>query len=486
MFAAILLLATQVADNPDAKPPVTADDIRIVQRATQIIDSPAKWNRADNRQCPADAKTFSIYCALEQATKDISRDFAHRGAAMQEARFVIDAIAPNAEKYEHRLMDYNNDPLTSFADLQKFFALLEERVRKRLELESAFRELDAMCAADGGRMWGKSLCGPTLLVDPKTREVTSNLETPEPTLPQSIGIANTSVEWDGKLWTMVMLPLPENAYDRRVLLVHESFHRIQKDLGLFAGKEGGNAHLDTIDGRVWLQLEWRALAAALQGDRTAVDDALAFRAKRQALFPNAAEEERALMTREGLAEYTGTAFAEPVMAKRIPHLVAMLSDAEKKPTFTRSFAYASGPAWGALLEMHGLKPTEPVERLWSAAARRRFESGAEAPHSEGYGYSALLASEKARVEKKQATLRDFRARFIDGPVLVLPLRKFTFEMDPNATIPFEPYGTVYPTLTLRDGWGTIVVKRGGALISSDWTRLTVPYPLTDDYVLTLR
>src|SRR5690349_21013619 len=35
----------------------------------------------------------------------------------------------------------------------------------------AFRELDEMCARDAGRMWGVSLCGPTLLVDPKTRNI---------------------------------------------------------------------------------------------------------------------------------------------------------------------------------------------------------------------------------------------------------------------------------------------------------------------------
>ncbi len=135
--------------------------------------------------------------------------------------------------------------------------------------------------------------------------------------------------------------------------------------------------------------------------------------------------------------------------------------------------------------MHHRRPTDDPARLWSAAARRRFEGGAKAPHSEGYGGAELLASEKVREEKKQATLREFRARFIDGPVLVLPLRKFSFEMNPNEAVPFESFGTIFPTLTLRDEWGTIVVKRGGALISSDWTRLTLPFPLSEDYTLTL-
>jgi len=95
----------------ESRLPVTEADIRIVRRAKEILDSPAKWNRADNRNCPAGAKTFSLYCALEKATQEISGKFEHRGAAMQEARLVIEDIAPNAPYYNHRLMNFNNDPL---------------------------------------------------------------------------------------------------------------------------------------------------------------------------------------------------------------------------------------------------------------------------------------------------------------------------------------------------------------------------------------
>jgi len=123
-------------DDPDARPPVTKADVRIVQRAREILNSQSKWNRADTRECPADAKTFSLYCALEKATNEVSGKFEHRGAAMQEARFVIDDIAPNRKNYNHRLMDYNNDPTTTFADIQKFFRLLQDRISKRLTEQS--------------------------------------------------------------------------------------------------------------------------------------------------------------------------------------------------------------------------------------------------------------------------------------------------------------------------------------------------------------
>ena len=54
---------------------------------------------------------------------------------MQEARFVIDEIAPNRKNYKHRLKDYNNDPTTTFADIQKFFRLLQDRITRRLREE---------------------------------------------------------------------------------------------------------------------------------------------------------------------------------------------------------------------------------------------------------------------------------------------------------------------------------------------------------------
>ena len=129
---------TTPSDDSDARPPVTKADVRIVERAKEILDSPAKWNRADTRVCPEEAKTFSLFCALEKATHDVTGQFEHRGAAMQEARFVIEEVAPDwRKKYNHRLMGYNNDSATTFADIQKVLSLLQERINKRLAAESA-------------------------------------------------------------------------------------------------------------------------------------------------------------------------------------------------------------------------------------------------------------------------------------------------------------------------------------------------------------
>jgi hypothetical protein len=111
---------------------LAADDLRIAQRARQILSSQAVWNRADNRQCPPNAKVISLYCALEKAILEVTGSFDHRGTVMEDARAVMDEVAPHHPDYGHWLMGYNNDPSTTFADIQKLMRLTEEHIAKRI------------------------------------------------------------------------------------------------------------------------------------------------------------------------------------------------------------------------------------------------------------------------------------------------------------------------------------------------------------------
>jgi hypothetical protein len=131
--ALIRAAAAQSVDDSEIRPPVSKADVEVVKKARQILDSPGKWNRADNRSCPETETKFSLYCALEKATDEVTGDFAHRGAAMQQARFVIDDDLAPGNNYDHRLMGFNNDPRTTFADVRRFFDLLQGRIEGMLE-----------------------------------------------------------------------------------------------------------------------------------------------------------------------------------------------------------------------------------------------------------------------------------------------------------------------------------------------------------------
>jgi hypothetical protein len=144
LVSALLLSSSVTAQSPapsddgDARPPVTPADLQIVKRARKILSSERKWNRADNRFCSAEAKTVSLYCALQMATIEASGKAEHRRAALQEVRFVIDEIVVD-RNYKHRLMDYNNDPKTTFADVQEVFRVTESLLRLRLKASDATR-----------------------------------------------------------------------------------------------------------------------------------------------------------------------------------------------------------------------------------------------------------------------------------------------------------------------------------------------------------
>lgn len=105
-------------------------DLEIVRRAASILSTESVWNRADNRECPANATTWSIYCALERATIEVTGGFQHRRPALQVVRMIVDERTATRH-YHHRLMDYNNDPTTHLADIQSLFEDAEKRINRQ-------------------------------------------------------------------------------------------------------------------------------------------------------------------------------------------------------------------------------------------------------------------------------------------------------------------------------------------------------------------
>jgi hypothetical protein len=102
-------------------------DSAILKRADALLNSASVWNRADDRKCAPGAVTWSIYCATEQATIEITGGFHHRRPALQLVRQIVDKRS-KGRNYEHRLMDYNNDPSTTLADVHSLFAEALHRI----------------------------------------------------------------------------------------------------------------------------------------------------------------------------------------------------------------------------------------------------------------------------------------------------------------------------------------------------------------------
>ena len=382
------------------------------------------------------------------------------------------------------------------------FAASPARSQSPIPLDQArarFAEARRLGGADGARLWGVPLCGPILFVDPASRVfVASGRDSLGiareqdgvfvGTLPADQNVANTAFTWAGVHWTQIIWPLPASAEDADALMVHELFHRVQAKLGFELGNPE-NQHLDTAEGRTLLQLEWRALAAALVTKnaglrKRAIADALAFRGARRRSIASAAAEEKDLELNEGLAEYTGMTVAIPTRAGRVAYALRGIERTKAAPTFVRSFAYASGPAYGLLLDDSGApwrertRHGEDLGTLLAGAEKIRApaeDAGALAARSARYGGPALRADEQARADRKQAVIDEYRRRLVDGPTLRIALHHMNLQFDPRNQQPLGEAGTVYPSLRIADDWGILSVT-GGALLASDWMSVTVAAP----------
>jgi hypothetical protein len=309
-----------------------------------------------------------------------------------------------------------------------------------------FGEARELSERDGGALWGEPLYERLLFIDPASASIVANRADPDGTLtaegdvwvgpqPDAIGVANTAQSWQGVAWTTVIWPLPADRHDRARLLAHEMLHRVQPILGTCSFEATPNEHLDTGEGRAWLRLEWRALGEALVHDgddrRAALTDALVFRKIRHALFEKAHAAEVALESNEGVAEYTGLKLCglpDGVLADRA---AVGLAQAERNERHGRSFAYASGPAYGILLDESGTEPGwregfagdadfgALAEDAYSIELPKDLREHALASLARYDG--DLVLAEEARTEAaRQQRLADHRARFVDGPVLLLP------------------------------------------------------------------
>ena len=344
-----------------------------------------------------------------------------------------------------------------------------------------FREAEALCRREGGRLWGMPLWGPMVFADAATRTLATSQPSPEAERPAAVGLANTAVDWGGTRWTTIVWKLVphDQPQARGRLMLHELFHRIQPELGLRVA-EGQYDHLDTLEGRYWMQLEWRALARAL-GARgptraAAIRDALSFRMARRARIPGAAENERRLEINEGLAQYTGTVAAFSSPGEAAADAIEQLARAAKEPTFVRTFAYASGAAYGLLLDAcspawtRRLKSSDDLGHLLREVESIEPAADVEAL-AKSYAGPELMAAEALREADQKARVADLRRRFVEGPVLVLPPpRNASFVTAGMTPIPGE--GTVTLSFRTTAEWGTLEASL--VLVAPDRSRLTVP------------
>lgn len=396
----------------------------------------------------------------------------------------------------------------------------QNNLKEISEAAKYFKEAKSLSDADNGELWGVKLYGPMMLAYPETRLIIANEPDNENfleeingafvgILPDELNIANTAFDWNGKKWTMVMMPLPEDQFIRNSLIMHELFHRVQNDINIPLYNYTCD-HLDKKEGRILLRLEWEELFSALNSGNDErvkhIRSAIILNKYRMKLFPEADSLESRMLLNEGLAEYTGIKLSGAPESVVNNILSDKIKHAEMIPSFVRSFAYISGPLYSFLLDKSGIdwrtninetsRITEIIRSAFEIIITDDVHDEAQLILND-YKDSDILIFEENRAQKQIEKLEYLKEKFFSRPVLVLPLQNMSMQFNPSNLVSIENVGTVYPNIRITDNWGILDVTNG-ALVSSDFRKVIISLPddfnqavdlkriETDDWVLELK
>ena len=373
-------------------------------------------------------------------------------------------------------------------------------------IPAIFSEIEALTKKNVS-LWNKNLYGPILLIDPESMKIyanepdTAGILKPDGKiysgiLPDNVNFGNTAMKWGGKVWATLMLPLPENKYERNDLFAHESFHRVQPSLG-FISNVGNNDHLDDKNARIYLRLELEALKNAIQASskkeiKQHLTNAMTFRKYRNLLYPESNKTENSLELKEGLAEFTGLIISGRNKELTTKHLVSRIIQSFENPTFVRSFAYYTTPVYGYLLYNENKKWNKDISDTTNlteyfikafninipADLKNAFEI-----ISDNYNGKTIVQEETAKEEENKRKIAEYKHIFIELPHFELMFIKMNIQFDPRTLMPLEDMGTFFPHIRVTDEWGILTVENG-ALIDADWVKISITNPVkTEDKII---
>lgn len=361
-----------------------------------------------------------------------------------------------------------------------------------------FENLKKVSDADKGKLWGKTLYGPTMFVDVQTRNLVANQQNKENSfeqkgdlffgqLPEDIIIANTSISYCGEDWTCVIWDDSRDLLTSTQLLIHESLHRIQDEIGL-PSCGSSNQHLDETEGELLLKLELGILKDLLQNDSKdlteGLRDAMTVRKYRQTMFPNGNENQ--FECHEGMAEYTAFKLLpldNDNEAIRKGLVAAAITKGMDGSGFGNSFAYLTGPAYGLLIDemipdwRNGIRSGKTIPDVISTevAIPDTVENAEIERISACYGLTEYLNKERNRLEARDKEDAELRARFSESKWLVIPNDNINFGFNPSERlVAYDTIGVICNTMQLRGSFGTLEVGNG-IMRTHNWSSFIIPY-----------
>jgi len=361
---------------------------------------------------------------------------------------------------------------------------------------SYFNKIEAACNRDNGKLWGKNLYGPIIIVDRNSRKIFSNSPDDEGLLklkdgiytgvyPKELIVNSAPAIYGGTLFARVSLPAEEDEFRIISRAIHSLFHRYQETIG-FITSGYNTTIMDEKNARLWIKLEWKALRKALSSEgpeqQLAIRDALVFRGSNRESYQKDAADETKFETYEGLATFTYLLLSSASQEEYLKRLLEYLDRIYSFQSYARSFGNIHGALYATLLNRKGFDFTSVnsentdlgniVKEIYNIQLPGvcRDVAGSIALN---YDIETIHQEEAKREADIRERIHSQTSKFLEKPVVFLELESPYFDFEPEDIHVMDTLGTLYNSIRVSDNWGKLTVEKGGCLISNNFKYLRI-------------
>jgi hypothetical protein len=353
-----------------------------------------------------------------------------------------------------------------------------------------FKDIEAICNLDNGKLWGKNLYGPIMFVERTTRRIIANQPDNQNLLkskegvytglyPKELILSSAPVMFGGTLYAMTPLPEEDDEFRIKSRAFHSLFHLFQQNEGIFASTFN-LTNMDEKEARLWIKLEWKALRKAINSEgeerQLALRDALIFRGSNRELYHKYAEDENKFETYEGLSTFTYTLFCSNSPEEFKMRLFENLDRIYSIQSYAWSYGFIHGALYASLLYDKGFELKNIKSSNFDLGNAVREVYNIDLPPicrdvagslAVNYEIEAINKEEEKRDEDIKESIHRRISTFTEKPVVFLELESPYFDFEPEDIHSLDTLGTLYSSIRISDNWGKLTVDNGGCLVSNN-------------------
>lgn len=443
-------------------------------------------------------------------------------ALTQETQKALSLLTKLIDKYyysdlEHITTDTDLENLHSLTEWKSLIEKVEQNKktlpqRRRTKILTELSKTKKLLDTDNGKLWNENLWNDNILVLDENETIytlnknVSNTnkdsilyykKIPEKTILHS----NTNQQFENEKWAIVQ-NYDITPSDSCQTPIHELFH-------LFHSKQiniAGNIveYLDDYRARILLRSEFEALRNCIKSIQKNneieatifLSDAIYFRTQRENLFKKQNHYALELETLEGLASYTGFKLSAH---KDLYRMAILELNGRENPTgLNRSFAYATGLAYGLIFDHFSIQWRTDLKHIYSFSdiyKKQKVVTQIKGKNIEEIKkrnkYYLIEEEEITRKIKTDSISVFYKNMFVNQPILFVKRdtadKTYYMSFDMNSTFTLGKKGIVYSEISSSSTnplvfgnfktTGETSIGKTGILITSNFDKLTFPKPI---------